>query len=55
MNDLGLVNTLLGIKVKLNSRGYEISQTHFVEKVLDKYKHLHLKKVITPFDPSVKL
>ena len=35
MNDLGLVDTLLGIKVKQNSGGYELSQTHYVERVFD--------------------
>ena len=55
MNDLGLVDTLLGIKVKRNSGGYELSQTHYVEKVLDKFKHLHFKEVTTLFDSSVKL
>ena len=55
MNDLGLVNTLLGIKVKRNSGGYELRQTHYVEKALDKFKHLRFKEVITLFDSSVKL
>ena len=55
MNDLRLVDTLLGIKVKRNSGGYELSQTHYVKKVLDTFKHLRFNEVTTPFDLSVKL
>lgn len=55
MKDLGQVDTILGIKVKRNSGGYELSQTHYIEKMLDKFKHLRFKEVNTPFDPSVKL
>ena len=45
----------LGIKIKRNSGGYELSQTHYVEKVLIKFNHLYFKKVTIPFDPRVKL
>lgn len=55
MKDLGLVDTILGIKVKRNSGGYELNQTHYIEKMLEKFKHLNFKEVNTPFDPSVKL
>jgi hypothetical protein len=55
MEDLGLVDTILGIKVKRNSGDYELSQTHYIEKMLDKFKHLKFKEVTTPFDHVVKL
>ena len=55
MKDLGLVDTILGIKVKRNSGGYELSQTHYIEKMLDKFKHLNFKEVTTPFDHANKL
>jgi len=55
MKDLGLVDTILGIKVKRNSGGYKLNQTHYIEKILEKFKHLNFKEVNTPFDPSVKL
>lgn len=32
MKDLRLVGTILGIKVGRNSGGYELSQTHYIEK-----------------------
>ena len=55
MKDLGQVDTILEIKVRRNSRGYERSQTHYIEKMLGKFKHLRFKEVNTPFDPSIKL
>jgi hypothetical protein len=55
MKDLGQVDTILGIKVKRNSGGYELSQTHYIEKMLVKFKHLDFKEVTTPFDHVVKL
>lgn len=35
MKDLGLVNTILRIKLKKNSGGYELSQMHYIEKMLN--------------------
>ena len=55
MKDLGQVDTILGIKMKQNSEGYELCQSHYVEKVLDKFKRLKFKEMNTPFDPSLKL
>ena len=55
MKELGLVDTILGIKVKRNSGGYKVNQTHCIEKILDKFKHLNFEEVSTPFDPSLKL
>ena len=34
MKDLGEVDTILGIKVKRNSGGYALNQTHYIEKVV---------------------
>ena len=55
MKDLGEVDTILGIKVKRHSGGYSLSQSHYVEKVLNKYQHLKIKEVSTPYDPNFKL
>ena len=33
MKDLGEVDTILGIKVKRNSRAYALNQTRYIEKV----------------------
>lgn len=53
--DLGLVDTILRIKVRRNNGGYELSQTHYIEKIFDKFKHLSFKEVTTPFDHAVKI
>uniref|UniRef100_A0A2N9EQJ0 CCHC-type domain-containing protein n=1 Tax=Fagus sylvatica TaxID=28930 RepID=A0A2N9EQJ0_FAGSY len=43
------------IKVKRHSEGYALCQSHYIEKVLLKYKHLNVKEVNTPFDFNYKL
>ena len=48
-------DTILGIKVKRHSEGYALCQSHYVEKVFLKYKHLNVKEVNTPFDSNYKL
>jgi hypothetical protein len=55
MKDLNEVDTILGIKVKKHSRGCALCQSHYIEKVLLKFKHLQIKEANTPFDSSVKL
>ena len=47
MKDLGQVDTILGIKVKRNSGGYVLSQSHYIEKVLNKFSHLKIKETST--------
>jgi len=48
MKDLNEVDTILGIKVKKHSSGYALNQSHYIEKMLDKFKHLNIKKANTP-------
>uniref|UniRef100_A0A2N9GJP7 Uncharacterized protein n=1 Tax=Fagus sylvatica TaxID=28930 RepID=A0A2N9GJP7_FAGSY len=55
MKDLNEADTILGIKVKRHSEGYALCQSHYIEKVLHKYKHLNVKEVNTPFDFNYKL
>jgi hypothetical protein len=55
MKDLNEVDTILGIKVKKHSGGYALCQSHYIEKVLLKFKHIGIKEVNTPFDSSIKL
>ena len=47
MKGLGQVDTILGIKVKRNSGGYVLSQSHYIEKVLNKFSHLKIKETST--------
>ena len=42
MKDLGEVDTILGIKIKRNSGGYSLNQTHYIEKVVSKFSHLKI-------------
>jgi hypothetical protein len=55
IKDLGEVDTILGIKVKKHSSGYALNQSYYIEKMLDKFKHLNIKKANTMFDSSMKL
>jgi Fe2+ transport system protein FeoA len=55
MKDLGKVDTILGIKVTKNSGGFYLSQSHYIESVINKFKHLNIKDCSTPLDPSSKL
>ena len=55
MKDLRQVDTILGIKVKRNRGGYVLSQSHYIEKALNKFSHLKIKEANTPFDPSIQL
>ena len=55
MKDLDEIDTILGIKVKRHSPGFVLSQSHYVENILKKYQHLHVKEEETLFDPKFKL
>ena len=55
MKYLAEVDTCLGIKIKRNSRGYALNQTHYIEKIVSKFSHLKIKDANSPFDSSVKL
>jgi hypothetical protein len=55
IKDLGEVDTILGIKLKKHSSGYALNQSYYIEKMLDKFKHLNIKKANTLFDSSMKL
>ena len=56
MKDMNEVDTVLGIKVKKHSGGYALNQCHYISKLLDKFKHLGIKKKTnSPYNTSVKL
>uniref|UniRef100_A0A2N9H509 Reverse transcriptase Ty1/copia-type domain-containing protein n=1 Tax=Fagus sylvatica TaxID=28930 RepID=A0A2N9H509_FAGSY len=52
MKDLNEADTILSFKVKRHSEGYALCQSHYIEKMLFKYKHLNVKEVNTPFDSN---
>ena len=43
MKDLNKVDTILGIKTKRHSEGFSLCQSHYVEKVLQRFEHLNIK------------
>ena len=51
MKVLNEVDTILGIKVKKQSSGYALCQSHYKEKLLLKFKHLQIKEANTLYDP----
>ena len=55
MKDLNEVDTILGIKIKRHSRGFALSQSHYVEKVLQRFEHLNIKEANTTFYWIIKL
>ena len=54
MIDLSEVDTILCIEVKKHGSDYALNLSQYIEKILDKYKHLNIKEVNTSFDSSVK-
>ncbi|GJW89408.1 retrovirus-related pol polyprotein from transposon TNT 1-94 [Tanacetum coccineum] len=55
MKDMGEANVILGIRIKHESNGIAISQSHYIEKVLKKFNYFDCTPVSTPMDISEKL
>ncbi|XP_074267011.1 uncharacterized protein LOC141590312 [Silene latifolia] len=55
MKDLGEADVILGVRVVKNSNGISLSQSHYVEKVLKKFKSFDVIPARTPYDASVSL
>ena len=55
MKDLGLADVILRIQIKRNNEGYILTQSHYVEKILNKYGQINCKPAVTPFDANCKL
>ncbi|GKC09820.1 zinc finger, CCHC-type containing protein, partial [Tanacetum coccineum] len=55
MKDMGEVDVILGIRIKHESNGIAISQSHYIEKVLKKFNYFDCILVSTPMDTSEKL
>ena len=55
MKDMGKADVILGIKITHGEQGISISQSHYIEKVLEKFNFKDCSSVKTPFDPSAKL
>ncbi|GKC52231.1 zinc finger, CCHC-type containing protein [Tanacetum coccineum] len=55
MKDMGEDDLILGIRIKHESNGIAISQSHYIEKVLKKFNYFDCTPVSTPIDTSEKL
>jgi hypothetical protein len=42
MKDLSELYIILGIKVKKHNSSYAFDQSHYINKMLDKFKHLNI-------------
>ena len=50
MKDLGLADVIFGVQIKKHNEGYILTQSHYVEKCLNKYGQSNCKVAVTPFD-----
>lgn len=55
MKDLGEANVILGIKFTKSVSVVALSQSHYIEEVLEKYGYLDCQPIATPYDPGVHL
>ncbi|KAL2225610.1 UNVERIFIED_CONTAM: Retrovirus-related Pol polyprotein from transposon TNT 1-94 [Sesamum indicum] len=55
MKDMGEANVILGIKLTRSTDGIAISQSHYVEKIIEKFDYQNSRIAKTPYDPSVAL
>ncbi|GKE86655.1 zinc finger, CCHC-type containing protein [Tanacetum coccineum] len=55
MKDMVDADVILGIRIKHESNGIAISQSHYIEKVLKKFNYFDCTPVSTPVDTSEKL
>ncbi|CAM8965119.1 unnamed protein product [Rhodiola kirilowii] len=55
MKDMGEAEVILGIRIEKVEGGLALTQSHYIEKVLKKYKYLNCHLVNTPFESSKHL
>ncbi|PHT97619.1 hypothetical protein BC332_33455 [Capsicum chinense] len=52
MKDLGVADVILGIRIHRIPQGLALSRSHYIEKVLDKFKYMEFGIAKTPLDVS---
>ena len=52
MKDLGQAEVILGIKITRTLNGLNLSQEHYIEKILKRFEHFDCKPVSALYDPS---
>ncbi|PHT41215.1 Glyceraldehyde-3-phosphate dehydrogenase, cytosolic [Capsicum baccatum] len=55
MKDLGVADVILGIRIHRTPQGLALSRSHYIEKVLDKFKYMEFCIVKTPLDVNFAL
>ncbi|KAF3647109.1 hypothetical protein FXO38_18819 [Capsicum annuum] len=55
MKDLGVTDVILDITIHQTPQGLALSQSHYIEKVLDKFKYMEFGIAKTPLDVSFTL
>ncbi|XP_071718052.1 secreted RxLR effector protein 161-like [Rutidosis leptorrhynchoides] len=55
MKDIGVADVILGIRIKRDDRGITITQSHYIEKILKRFKCDQCSPLNTPVDTTVKL
>ncbi|KAJ9565193.1 hypothetical protein OSB04_001159 [Centaurea solstitialis] len=55
MKDMGEADVILGIKIIRGEHGITISQSHYIERMLNKFNMKDCSPIGTPMDPTVKL
>jgi len=55
VNDMGELNWLLGIQITFTDDGITLSQTTFIDKILNRFSMQDCKLVSTPLDPNHRL
>ncbi|PHT60935.1 Agamous-like MADS-box protein AGL62 [Capsicum annuum] len=55
MKDLGVADVILGIRIHRTPQGLAFSQSHYIEKVLDKFKYMEFGIAKTPLDVNFAL
>nr|ABA93582.1 retrotransposon protein, putative, Ty1-copia subclass [Oryza sativa Japonica Group] len=55
MKDLGVADVILNIKLIRGENGITLLQSHYVEKILNRFGYIDSKPSPTPYDPSLLL
>ena len=53
MKDMGEANVILGIRILREQESITLSQSHYIEKVFDKFNQSYCIPASTPFDPNM--
>ena len=52
MKDFGQAKVIIGINVTTSEEGLSLDQSHYIEKIIEKYNYLYCQTACTPYNPS---